>query len=91
MGLTIRPGKCQMSEVQYLGPRVGGRVLTPVQGKVEAITGWPTYKTGNVLFRYSWLLQNVCARFGWVHTELDTDTALFPSCNFQAALQKLQP
>ncbi|XP_069835633.1 uncharacterized protein [Dendropsophus ebraccatus] len=46
-GLTIKPGKCQMAmtEVQYLGHRVGGGTLRPEQGKVEAVVAWPTPKT----------------------------------------------
>ncbi|XP_041424995.1 uncharacterized protein LOC121395491 [Xenopus laevis] len=46
-GLTIKPEKCQigMTEVQYLGHRVGSGTLRPEPGKVEAITNWPTPKT----------------------------------------------
>ncbi|CAN2390102.1 K02A2.6-like [Pristimantis euphronides] len=46
-GLTIKPEKCQiaMTEVQYLGHRVGGGVLKPEPGKVDAISTWPTPRT----------------------------------------------
>lgn len=46
-GLTIKPEKCQlgMTEVQYLGHRVGGGTLRPEPDKVEAITAWPTPTT----------------------------------------------
>ncbi|CAN2391270.1 K02A2.6-like [Pristimantis euphronides] len=46
-GLTIKLEKCQiaMTEVQYLGHRVGGGVLKPEPGKVDAISTWPTPRT----------------------------------------------
>ncbi|XP_031756161.1 uncharacterized protein LOC116410219 [Xenopus tropicalis] len=46
-GLTIKPGKCQigMTEVQYLGHRVGGGTLRPDTGKVDSIMAWPTPQT----------------------------------------------
>ncbi|XP_040275735.1 uncharacterized mitochondrial protein AtMg00860-like [Bufo bufo] len=46
-GLTIKPEKCQlgMSEVHYLGHRVGGGTLKPEPGKVDAIASWPTPRT----------------------------------------------
>ncbi|XP_063813504.1 uncharacterized protein LOC135052435, partial [Pseudophryne corroboree] len=42
-GLTIRADKCQMgmTEVQYLGHRVGGGKVKPEPAKVEAIRDWP--------------------------------------------------
>ncbi|XP_068111085.1 uncharacterized protein [Hyperolius riggenbachi] len=41
--LTVKPSKCQvgMTEVQYLGHRVGGNTLRPDIGKVDAILAWP--------------------------------------------------
>ncbi|KAM9320174.1 gametogenetin-binding protein 2 [Gastrophryne carolinensis] len=46
-GLTIKPEKCQvgMTEVQYLGHRVGGGTLRPEPSKVESIMAWPIPKT----------------------------------------------
>ncbi|CAJ0943012.1 unnamed protein product [Ranitomeya imitator] len=46
-GLTIKLEKCQlgMSEVHYLGLRVGGGALKPEPGKVDAITSWPSPRT----------------------------------------------
>ncbi|XP_077331070.1 uncharacterized protein LOC143973991 [Lithobates pipiens] len=45
--LTIKPSKCQMAmtDVQYLGHRVGGGTLKPETGKVDAILAWPTPQT----------------------------------------------
>ncbi|XP_077318945.1 uncharacterized protein LOC143940971 [Lithobates pipiens] len=45
--LTVKPSKCQiaMTNVQYLGHRVGGGTLKPETGKVDAILAWPTPQT----------------------------------------------
>uniref|UniRef100_A0A8C5LM99 ribonuclease H n=1 Tax=Leptobrachium leishanense TaxID=445787 RepID=A0A8C5LM99_9ANUR len=46
-GLTVKPDKCHvgMSEVQYLGHRVGGGRQRPEPAKVEAVAQWPTPRT----------------------------------------------
>uniref|UniRef100_A0A8C5PG64 ribonuclease H n=1 Tax=Leptobrachium leishanense TaxID=445787 RepID=A0A8C5PG64_9ANUR len=46
-GLTVKPDKCHvgMSEVQYLGHRVGCGRQRPKPAKVEAVAQWPTPRT----------------------------------------------
>lgn len=46
-GLKLRPNNCHLfwSSVQYLGHVVSEMGVTPVEGKVEAVSAWPQLKT----------------------------------------------
>lgn len=46
-GLTIKVSKCQfaLAEVSYLGHRVGGGTIKPLDAKVQSILDWPVPKT----------------------------------------------
>ncbi|XP_054829456.1 uncharacterized protein LOC129325660 [Eublepharis macularius] len=47
VGLTIKVSKCQfaLAEVSYLGHRVGGGTIKPLEAKVQSILDWPVPKT----------------------------------------------